>query len=163
MTILTPPATPKSVITNSSILKDKERTSARLKLSIFSTIKKIRSKFNEYLNDNLNTHLVEATGICLRAEFPRADKKGEEITIVFGRSSREPTVIRVFSQPSQKTKKYGATVRFHRIFGRGDGDRTHDLSVPNAARYQLRYASIFGLPTNYNKWFLKCQSFLCYE
>ena len=27
------------------------------------------------------------------------------------------------------------------IFGRGDGDRTHDLSVPNAARYQLRYAS----------------------
>ena len=27
------------------------------------------------------------------------------------------------------------------IFGRGDGVRTHDLSVPNAARYQLRYAS----------------------
>ena len=26
-------------------------------------------------------------------------------------------------------------------FGRGDGVRTHDLSVPNAARYQLRYAS----------------------
>ena len=25
--------------------------------------------------------------------------------------------------------------------GRGDGARTHDLSVPNAARYQLRYAS----------------------
>ena len=40
-----------------------------------------------------------------------------------------------------KDKKYGATARFHRIFGRGDGDRTHDLSVPNAARYQLRYAS----------------------
>ena len=42
-------------------------------------------------------------------------------------------------------KKYGATARFHRIFGRGDGDRTHDLSVPNAARYQLRYASILRL------------------
>lgn len=27
--------------------------------------------------------------------------------------------------------------------GRGDGVRTHDLSVPNAARYQLRYASPF--------------------
>ena len=32
-------------------------------------------------------------------------------------------------------------VEFPASFGRGDGDRTHDLSVPNAARYQLRYAS----------------------
>ena len=29
------------------------------------------------------------------------------------------------------------------IFGRGDGIRTHDLLVPNQARYQLRYASLF--------------------
>ena len=29
------------------------------------------------------------------------------------------------------------------IFGRGDGIWTHDLMVPNHARYQLRYASIF--------------------
>ena len=31
--------------------------------------------------------------------------------------------------------------------GRGDGVRTHDLSVPNAARYQLRYASIIRKST----------------
>ena len=40
--------------------------------------------------------------------------------------------------------------QFPAFFGRGDGDRTHDLSVPNAARYQLRYASnfFFGCPIN---------------
>ena len=49
------------------------------------------------------------------------------------------------------------------IFGRGDGDRTHDLSVPNAARYQLRYASIFRKLIHYNKVIYKSQTFLtCY-
>ena len=62
-----------------------------------------------------------------------------------------------------RNKKPVKIKRFSRVFGRGDGIRTHDLMVPNHTRYQLRYASIFGLPTNYNKWFLKCQSFLCYE
>ena len=42
-------------------------------------------------------------------------------------------------------------------FGRGDGDRTHDLSVPNAARYQLRYAS--NSLVYYSKCFFKCQTF----
>lgn len=60
------------------------------------------------------------------------------------------------------------------IFGRGDGDRTHDLSVPNAARYQLRYASSqilfseihrrcffhsFNKRKYYNKYERKSQSF----
>ncbi len=62
-----------------------------------------------------------------------------------------------FFYPSSPNKKYGATKRFHRIFGRGDGDRTHDLSVPNAARYQLRYAS--NSLVYYSKCFFKCQTF----
>ena len=52
----------------------------------------------------------------------------------------------------KKTKKYGATARFHRIFGRGDGIWTHDLRVPNATRYQLRYASIFQFFIYFRKW-----------
>ena len=45
-------------------------------------------------------------------------------------------------------------------FGRGDGDRTHDLSVPNAARYQLRYASPYIKERNYyNKSLFESQSF----
>ena len=68
------------------------------------------------------------------------------------RSSREPTIIRAFSQPSTTSKKPVKIKRFSRVFGRGDGDRTHDLSVPNAARYQLRYASIFSIFRYFRKW-----------
>ena len=48
--------------------------------------------------------------------------------------------------PSQggKTKKSENGNSIFRIFGRGDGIRTHDLLVPNQARYQLRYASVLG-------------------
>lgn len=56
-----------------------------------------------------------------RAEFPRADKNGEEmnrrlrtlVTRTFGNACVLATV--------DEDKKYGATARFHRIFGRGDG------------------------------------------
>ena len=65
----------------------------------------------------------------------------------------------LYKQKSVKTK------RFSRIFGRGDGIRTHDLCVPNATRYQLRYASLCCVSINqrkrihYNKCFSKSQSF----
>ena len=45
---------------------------------------------------------------------------------------------RVLSDFKQQ-KGNGITVPF--LSGRGDGIRTHDLLVPNQARYQLRYAS----------------------
>ena len=53
-------------------------------------------------------------------------------------------------------------------FGRGDGIRTHDLCVPNATRYQLRYASIFRVSKHtlcsrkrkyYTKYISTCQTF----
>ena len=62
-------------------------------------------------------------------------------------------------------KKCRKFKRFPAFFGRGDGDRTHDLSVPNAARYQLRYASYFHgdilrKRIYYSKRTGKCQTFL---
>ena len=95
-----------------------------------------------------NSELVERPGIsrnsasgALSAERRRVDNVLVPSTIVCERAPREPTLMRGFSQPLPKTKKHGKTNRLCRVFGRGDGDRTHDLSVPNAARYQLRYAS----------------------
>ena len=55
------------------------------------------------------------------------------------RSSREPT--RTLGSSSPPQPKTPRIPMYPRGFGRGDGVRTHDLSVPNAARYQLRYAS----------------------
>lgn len=43
-----------------------------------------------------------------------------------------------FMQKIITEQRFYTLSRYH---GRGDGVRTHDLSVPNAARYQLRYAS----------------------
>ena len=55
------------------------------------------------------------------------------------RSSREPP--RTLGSSSPPQPKTPRIPMYPRGFGRGDGVRTHDLSVPNAARYQLRYAS----------------------
>ena len=72
---------------------------------------------------------------------------------------------RVLSDFKQQ-KGNGITVPF--LSGRGDGIRTHDLLVPNQARYHLRYASyppiiVFFLPSvnqksicNRNKLFRFC-------
>ena len=87
-----------------------------------------------------------------RAKFPRAERKGEEINRRIRRLVTRPHDNAWFLATVAEDEKYGATVRFHRIFGRGDGDRTHDLSVPNAARYQLRYASIFSIFIYFRKW-----------
>ena len=54
--------------------------------------------------------------------------------------------------PLKINKKCRKFKQFPAFFGRGDGDRTHDLSVPNAARYQLRYASIFQFFIYFRKW-----------
>ena len=61
-------------------------------------------------------------------------------------------IIKILSKQSEKGLKSPKNARkevkpsldkFHYLFGRGDGIRTHDLMVPNHARYQLRYASIW--------------------
>ena len=39
-----------------------------------------------------------------------------------------PTITRVFSQPTPTSKKSAKTQRFSRIFGRGDGDRTYFIN-----------------------------------
>ena len=46
---------------------------------------------------------------------------------------------------NRKTKKQGKqfSIALPAFYGRGDETRTHDLLVPNQARYQLRYTSNF--------------------
>ena len=67
--------------------------------------------------------LNKAKGICSKSRvFSGRQEKEKNRPPFFGRLSRETIVIHGFmQQPSQMTKKYGATVRLHRIFGRGDG------------------------------------------
>ena len=60
--------------------------------------------------------------------------KKSHCVIFFG--SPEITLARLASGSNKKGRQKPSS------FGRGDGIRTHDLLVPNQARYHLRYASI---------------------
>ena len=91
-------------------------------------------------HDLLVPNLVVArksSKFCLRKTLPHGgNSSSQKISLrdIFG--SPEITLARLASGPNKKGRQKPSS------FGRGDGIRTHDLLVPNQARYQLRYASV---------------------
>ena len=109
--------------------------------------------------------MVEATGICTMQSFLAPTHKQKICTTICGRSSREPTIMRAFSQPSHR-KKYGATEWLHRILVEATGiepttSASRTLRATSCATPRL-FAYFLNKRIHYIKCDFKCQSFFAH-